>query len=163
MIADMPPVLAEEASDPYGEIEDLIETEDSPLNEGIVIEVPDTADKYQEIIYVQYVLITLDNAQEGELIPYEPPKTYLGEYTLTAYCATGNPCADGVMPSENHTIACNDPMLWHRWVLIEGLGIYYCHDTGGMPSNRIIDVYINDYSSCIRFGVKSADVYLIER
>lgn len=92
----------------------------------------------------------------------EPGMTLLGEYTLTAYCPTGNACADGVMPQTNHTIACNDSMLWHRWVLIEGYGSYYCHDTGGMPSNKIIDVFMGSYDEAIQFGVRKANVYLIE-
>lgn len=90
----------------------------------------------------------------------EPQMTYLGVYTLTAYCATGNPCADGVYPSENYTIACNDPRLWHRWVMIEGYGSYYCHDTGGMPTDSIIDVFVGSYDEAIQFGVKTANVYL---
>lgn len=90
----------------------------------------------------------------------KPEMTYLGVYTLTAYCATGNPCADGVFPSENHTIACNDPMLWHRWVMIEGYGSYYCHDVGGMPTNTIIDVFVGSYDEAIQFGVREAKVYL---
>lgn len=162
MIADMPPVLVEETSDPYEEIEDLIETEDSPLNEGIVIEVPETADKYQEIIYVNYVLITLDNAQEGELIPYEPPKTYVGNYQLTAYIATGRPCADGNYPEVGYTVASNDSSLWHRWIYIDGVGERYVHDRGGMSSN-VLDIFVSSYSEAIQFGRQSADVYLIER
>ena len=88
--------------------------------------------------------------------------TYLGCYTLTAYIATGSPCADGVYPQVGYTIACNDPSLWHRWVYIEGYGTYYCHDTGGMPSNSIIDVFVGSYDEAIQFGVRSANVYLID-
>lgn len=87
--------------------------------------------------------------------------TYLGTYSLTAYCATGNPCADGDMPSVGHTIACNDPALWHRWIYIEGYGTYFCHDTGGMPSNNIIDVFVGSYDEAISFGTRSANCYLV--
>lgn len=93
---------------------------------------------------------------------HEPKKRLLGEYTLTAYIATGNPCADGVYPTTNHTIACNNPELWHKWVLIEGYGTYYCHDVGGMPSNQIIDLFVGSYDEAIQFGRRSAKVYLIE-
>ena len=88
--------------------------------------------------------------------------TLLGTYELTAYCATGNPCADGVYPCENHTIACNNPMIWHRWVYIEGYGTYYCHDTGGMTSDYIIDVFVGSYDEAILFGRRSANIYLID-
>ena len=88
--------------------------------------------------------------------------TYLGCYELTAYMWTGNPCADGVYPECGYTVACNDPSLWHRWIYIEGYGNYYVHDVGGMPSYNIIDVYLGDYDSCVQFGRRSANVYLIE-
>lgn len=88
--------------------------------------------------------------------------TYLGCYELTAYMWTGNPCADGVYPSTGYTVACNDPSLWHHWIYIEGYGNYYVHDAGGMPSYNIIDVYLGDYDSCVQFGRRSANVYLIE-
>ena len=93
-------------------------------------------------------------ASEGEM-------TYLGSYELTAYMWTGNPCADGVYPECGYTVACNDPSLWHRWIYIEGYGNYYVHDVGGMPSYNIIDVYLGDYDSCVQFGRRSANVYLI--
>ena len=113
------------------------------------------ADDLQELKLKQInAEIKSDDEKEG--------MTLLGEYILTAYCATGNPCADGVMPVENYTIACNDPLLWHHWIYIEGYGKYYCHDTGGMSTNNIIDMYINDYNACIQFGVKKANVYLCE-
>ena len=97
---------------------------------------------------------TVTDASSGDM-------TYLGCYDLTAYMWTGNPCADGVYPSCGYTVACNDPNLWHRWIYIEGYGTYYVHDTGGMPSYNIIDVYLGDYDSCIQFGRRSANVYLI--
>lgn len=87
--------------------------------------------------------------------------TYLGTYELTAYMETGNSCADGVYPSTGYTVACNDPSLWHRWIYIEGLGTYFVHDTGGMPSYNIIDVYMGTYDACVSFGRQSANVYLL--
>lgn len=86
--------------------------------------------------------------------------TYAGVYELTAYIATGCPCADGVYPSVGYTVACNDPSLWHRWIYIEGYGTYYCHDTGGMASN-VVDVFVGSYDEAINFGRRSAAVYII--
>lgn len=87
--------------------------------------------------------------------------TYMGYYELTAYIATGNPCADGVYPSVGYTVACNDPALWHHWVLIEGYGTYYVHDTGGMSSN-VIDVFVGSYDEAIQFGRRGANVYIVD-
>lgn len=106
---------------------------------------------------------------EGEEMVGEATKTdseaskghYMGSYELTAYIATGNPCADGVYPQEGWTVACNDSRLWHRRIRIEGYGEYYVHDTGGMASN-VIDVFVGSYNEAIQFGRKTAEVYIIE-
>lgn len=92
----------------------------------------------------------------------EPEITSVGTYQLTAYIATGNPCADGVNPQVGYTAACNDPKLWHRWVHIDGYGDYYIHDRGGMASN-VIDLFVGSYSEAIQFGRRSAEVSIIEK
>lgn len=86
---------------------------------------------------------------------------YMGSYELTAYIATGNPCADGAYPQEGWTVACNDSRLWHRRIRIEGYGEYYVHDTGGMASN-VIDVFVGSYNKAIQFGRRTAEVYIVE-
>lgn len=92
------------------------------------------------------------NGQKGE---------YVGHYELTAYIETGNPCADGVYPQVGYTVASNDPLLWHKWIHIEGYGDYYVHDTGGMSSN-VIDIFMGSYDEAIEFGRREAEVYIIE-
>lgn len=88
-------------------------------------------------------------------------EVYMGEYELTAYIATGNPCADGVYPQVGYTVASNDPNLWHRWIRIEGYGDYYVHDTGGMATN-VIDIFVSSYDEAIQFGRRNAEVYIID-
>ena len=88
-------------------------------------------------------------------------KEYVGEYELTAYKSTGSACADGVYPCEGVTVASNDPQLWHKSIYIEGYGIFYVHDRGGMSKN-VLDVFIDDYNECIKFGRRKAKVYVIE-
>lgn len=105
-----------------------------------------------------------ETAKVQELIDKDaerPKKTSVGTYELTAYIATGNPCADGVYPQTGHTAACNDPTLWHKWIEIEGYGVYYVHDTGGMASN-VIDLFMGSYDEAITFGRREAEVYIIE-
>jgi 3D (Asp-Asp-Asp) domain-containing protein len=85
--------------------------------------------------------------------------TYYATYSLTAYCATGSACADGVMPSVGYTVASNDPNLWHKWIYIEGVGDRYVHDRGGMAST-VIDVFMGSYGECIQFGRRSAKIYV---
>lgn len=91
----------------------------------------------------------------------EKQTIYMGKYELTAYIATGNPCADGVYPEVGHTVASNDPALWHKWIEIEDYGTYYVHDTGGMATN-VIDIFVGSYDEAIQFGRRSANVYVKE-
>ena len=97
-----------------------------------------------------------------ETAPESPDgMTYYSTMELTAYMWTGNPCADGVYPAEGFTAACNDPALWHKWVYIDGVGLRYIHDTGGMASN-VIDIYLESYDACVSFGRQTANVYILE-
>ena len=138
---EVPPIIAAATRDDYGE---------ENYSPAVITE---TYDKFIEVP---------EEDIEEEAVIEEESKTYLGTYQLTAYCATGNPCADGVMPSENYTVACNNPSLWHRWIYIEGYGTYYCHDTGGMSSNYIIDIFVGSYNEAIQFGRRNAEIYLID-
>lgn len=96
-----------------------------------------------------------------EMYEEKESKTYIGDYELTAYISTGNPCADGVMPSVGYTVASNDSKLWHKYIEIEGYGVYYVHDTGGMATN-VIDIFMGSYDEAIQFGRRSAKVYIKE-
>lgn len=88
-------------------------------------------------------------------------ENYMGNYELTAYIATGSPCADGVYPQAGWTVASNDSKLWHHKIRIEGYGEYYVHDTGGMASN-VIDVFVGSYDEAIQFGRRRGEVYIID-
>lgn len=83
---------------------------------------------------------------------------YLGVYELTAYEYTGNPCANGNMPTVGYTVACNSLPLGTR-IYIEGYGYYVVEDRGGMSSGTI-DIYLGDADACIQFGRRTANVYL---
>lgn len=89
-----------------------------------------------------------------------PKRTLLGIYELTAYEWTGNPCSNGNYPTEGYTVACNSLALGTR-IYIEGYGEYTVEDRGGMAGN-VIDIYMGDYDSCIQFGRRTAEVYIIE-
>ena len=89
-----------------------------------------------------------------------PNKVYIGTYELTAYIATGNPCASGVYPTVNHTVACNSLPMGTK-IYIEGLGEFVVEDTGGM-SGGVIDIFVPDYGAAVQFGRRSADVYILE-
>lgn len=115
------------------------------------------------IIEEQEFNVLFEEEEEEEIIEEEqkPVYTYYGTKELTAYVATGNPCADGVYPQVGYTAASNDPNLWHKWIYIEGYGDYYVHDTGGM-STTVIDLFFGSYSEAIQFGRQSANIYVYE-
>ena len=98
-----------------------------------------------------------DNAQ-AEAAP--EGASYLGNYELTAYEWTGNPCANGNYPTEGLTIASNTLPIGTR-VYIEGIGERTVEDTGGMPGN-VIDIYMGDPGTCVQFGRQNAEVYILE-
>lgn len=85
---------------------------------------------------------------------------YLGNYELTAYTWTGNPCASGVYPEDGITVASNTIPLGTK-IYIEGIGERTVQDTGGM-SGGVIDIYMDNYNDCIQFGRQSAEVYILE-
>jgi len=85
---------------------------------------------------------------------------YVGDYQLTAYEWTGNPCANGNYPTEGFTVASNTFPIGTR-LYIEGIGERVVEDTGGM-SGDVIDIYMGDPSECIQFGRQAGAVYVIE-
>ena len=91
----------------------------------------------------------------------EPQMTFYSEMEMTAYVATGNPCADGVYPEVGWTVACNDPNLWHKTIFIVGYGTRYVHDTGGMSSN-VIDLFVSTESEAYEIGRRDVEVYIID-
>lgn len=130
------------------------ETENELLDKAEEIRIRET-EKVKDLIEAA------EAAEEAAEEEPEQTKTYFNDFSLTAYCATGNPCADGVYPQTGYTAACNDPALWHKWIEIEGYGVFYVHDTGGMSSN-VIDIFVGSYDEAIQFGRRSAGVYIIE-
>jgi len=90
----------------------------------------------------------------------KPRMKSIGVYELTAYAWTGNPCANGNFPTCGYTVACNSLPMGTR-IYIEGYGNYVVEDRGGMSSN-VIDIYMGDTGTCIQFGRRTANVYVLE-
>jgi 3D (Asp-Asp-Asp) domain-containing protein len=103
------------------------------------------------------------------------PKRVLTNVTLTAYAAgpehTGKSPGDkgygmtrsGTRATEGRTIAV-DPRIIPigTWVYIEGIGLRRAEDTGGAVKGSKIDVYFEDNSTALNFGLKRGyKVYII--
>lgn len=92
----------------------------------------------------------------------EPDMVYSGNYMMTAYTWTGNPCANGNYPTDGYTVACNSLPFGTR-IYIDGVGERVVEDRG--PSNYgdyWLDIYMDSYDACVYWGVQYRDVYIIE-
>lgn len=84
--------------------------------------------------------------------------TYMGTWCISAYEASGNPCANGNMPTEWYTCAFNSAPRGAT-IYIEGLGYFVNEDYCGTPSR--LDIYLGDVETCRQFGLQYHDVYIV--
>lgn len=79
-----------------------------------------------------------------------------------AYCYTGNRTYTGTWPQEGRTIAVDPEVIplgskvyvsCESWPEINGE--YVAEDTGGKIKGNIIDIYMDNYSDCIKFGKRT--------
>ena len=88
--------------------------------------------------------------------------TYLGTFTLTAYCncaqccgTAGNLTASGTVPTAGRTVAMAG-VPFGTQLLING-NVYTVEDLG-TPYGHV-DIYCNSHSEALAFGLQSAEVY----
>ncbi|MDK2935132.1 MAG: resuscitation-promoting factor RpfB [Eubacteriaceae bacterium] len=80
----------------------------------------------------------------------------------TAYTATGNATASGVMPQANHTIAAWSGLPFGTKVYIPALNTTFTvEDRGGAVTQGIIDIYMDSYEECIQFGRQNLEAYVV--
>lgn len=93
----------------------------------------------------------------------------MGEFKLTAYCACSECCgkwadgitSTGIKPVQGRTIAVDiDVIPYGSEVIING-HTYRAEDCGGAIIGNRIDVYFENHSEALEFGVQYADVLLI--
>ena len=85
----------------------------------------------------------------------EENTVFEGVYSITAYTATGYPMANGEYPYVGCAASCDFPI--GTVLVIEGIGTYVIKDV--CPTSGVIDIYMNSYDECIRFGRQTANVY----
>lgn len=129
--------------------EEYISEEDS-TGEEYIYEEDYTQDDIQETGYEDTQ--TSDSSQG----------TYLGTFTLTAYCgceqccgAVGQATASGVMPVAGHTVAMAG-VPFGTQLLINGT-VYTVEDLG-TPYGHV-DIYFDSHAAALAFGLQSAEVY----
>ena len=97
-------------------------------------------------------------AKEAE----KPKLEFWGNCQITAYEHTGDPCANGRMPTKGYTVANNVLPLGTK-VYIEGIGYRTVEDRGASWHQRNwFDEYLHDPAACNEFGVQYHDVYLVK-
>ena len=113
--------------------------------------------------------INVVNAEEVAPVVYEPQKTSLGVFKLTAYCACEKCCgkndgitASGVKAVEGVTIAADTKVLpFNTKVTIDGHE-YTVQDRGGAIKGNRIDVYFDSHQEALDFGVQYKEIYTMK-
>lgn len=89
----------------------------------------------------------------------------LGHFMLTAYChcalcngRANAATASGVMPTVNHTVAMGDVPFGTKLMIN---GVIYTVEDRGTPYGHV-DIFMESHATCLRFGLRYADVYIIE-
>lgn len=79
----------------------------------------------------------------------------------TAYIATGNPTATGIMPYWG--VIAVDPRVipLGTKVYIPNYGVALAADTGGAVKGNIIDLFMHTYGQAINWGRRDVDVYIL--
>ena len=108
-----------------------------------------------------------------EQVPAPVQEPSRGERVLvfeaTAYCY-GNITKTGTSPVEGRTIAVDPEVIplgskvyvsCDTWPEIDGT--YVAEDTGGAIKGNIIDVYMQDYDTCLQFGRRQVEVRVLGR
>ena len=91
-------------------------------------------------------------------------RTYLGNFTLTAYCncaqccgTAGNLTASGTVPAAGHTVAMAG-VPFGTQLSING-NIYTVEDLG-TPYGHV-DIFFDNHADALSFGLQYADVYQV--
>ena len=86
----------------------------------------------------------------------------LGEWRITAYAATGNPCANGNYPTLGYTVACNS-LPFGTEVYIDGVGFRTVEDRGpGWLGSEWCDLYLGEYTACVQWGNQMRKVWRVK-
>jgi len=82
--------------------------------------------------------------------------------TATAYCEPGGHTSTGKTPQVGMIAV--DPKIipMHSRVYVEGYGFAVAEDVGGAIKGDKIDIYLESEEACMRWGVKTVKIYLLE-
>jgi 3D (Asp-Asp-Asp) domain-containing protein len=96
---------------------------------------------------------------------------YMGEFKLTAYCPCRKCCgkwangitSTGVTAKAGRTIAVDPKVIPYGTKVVINGKVYVAEDCGGSIKGNRIDVYFNDHSDALDFGVKkNVKIYIVK-
>lgn len=160
-------VEAEESEEDYGydPKEDNTESYSESTSSDVTVEeeyTEETEEDYEEESYEAESYESTEDYEENSDNSGAGEGTYLGNFTLTAYCncaqccgTAGNLTASGTVPTAGRTIAMAG-VPFGTQLLING-NVYTVEDLG-TPYGHV-DIYFNSHSEALSFGLQSADVY----
>lgn len=139
----------------YNPEEDTTDSSSSSTSSDVVVE------EVEEETYEEPETYTEEEAP-AEDAGSSSQGTYLGNFTLTAYCncaqccgTAGNLTASGTVPASGHTVAMAG-VPFGTQLLINGT-VYTVEDLG-TPYGHV-DIYFDSHAEALSFGLQSADVY----
>jgi len=113
----------------------------------------------------------MDMLLDQKVVPeLKPKETYIGEFTITYYCACRECCdkadgitASGTLAQEGQTVAADwDLFEPGTEIFIEGIGFRTVEDKGGAIQSNRLDVYMDSHSAALEAGIGQAKVYIVE-
>lgn len=135
----------------------------------------------QEELKVKDILIDGQYKQIEDLnnqLEEQPKQTYIGEYTITAYCPCAKCCGKHALNRQNDTVtgamgvelkegvSVASPLPFGTRILIDGKE-YISQDrtsewVAKKYDNKIIDMYFEKHKDAEAFGKQAAKVYIME-
>ena len=105
----------------------------------------------------------------------------LGEFTLTAYCPCVECCGEwskdhpsrigtdyiqrtitGTIPKQGRTIGVDPDVIPYGSVVVIDGHEYMAEDTGGLIEGNHIDIYFDNHTDALKFGLQTEKVYIKE-
>ncbi len=156
----------------YDASEDTMDSSSSSTSTEVVVE--SVEEEYSEEYSEEVVSEEYYEEESYEEEYYEEPAeesssdsgqgTYLGNFTLTAYCncaqccgTAGNLTASGTVPTAGHTVAMAG-VPFGTQLSING-SIYTVEDLG-TPYGHV-DIFFDNHADALNFGLQYADVYQV--
>ncbi|MDO4602217.1 MAG: hypothetical protein Q4B37_08110 [Eubacteriales bacterium] len=138
----------------YDPEEDTTDSSSSSTSSDIVVE--EVEEESSQETYTE------EEVPAEDADPSSGQGTYLGNFTLTAYCncaqccgTAGNLTASGTVPTSGHTVAMAG-VPFGTQLLINGT-VYTVEDLG-TPYGHV-DIYFDSHAEALSFGLQSAEVY----